>query len=83
MKWLRRILTGLYIAFVAGALAFGAAQALDSGAKLSCTNPGSIGACPPFTNATCAAACEDEFGTTGGCLFNDDPPPERCCVCAI
>lgn len=77
MSWLRRIVPGIYIAFVGAGLAFGTAGALNSGPTAACDGPGQIGSCPPFTPSSCAEACENMFGTTGGCDLND------CCTCAI
>ena len=64
--------------FVIAALAFGASTAF---ATMACFgDPGEIGTCPPFTNATCDAECRIQYplGGGGACYHGG-----TCCVCMI
>jgi hypothetical protein len=76
---IRKLVRGAQVALIAGAFLFAGGQlATGVGAPDSCTGPGEIGTCPPFTNQTCNETCVDKFGSPGGkCDLTG------CCKCAI
>lgn len=75
---MKRIMNGLaavlFAVMIAGALTFGATQALSAPPtatpSLSCT----VGTCPPFDDTSCNNKCQMLGFDGGGCLAG-------CCTC--
>ncbi len=83
MSKTRWIIRASSVVLIAGALAFGATEALGRSMGDPCGNdPGELGTCPPFTVQSCQTACDELFGNgpLGDCGPSSDGP---CCRCVI
>ena len=71
-----RIRTGLFAVATAGALAFGAATALEAApTRVACSDPLANGACT--SDAGCATLCRGFYGYPGGSCAES----RNCCYC--